>query len=154
MSLLAQVAPVAVDQSVPQSSAVASGVQYLSDHLTFWLETSTLKEMLNQQPGVDVLLHALADPTRRQIVERLGVGPATVTELAAPLPMSLAGVVQHLQILERSGLIATTKVGRVRTCELEVERLDAVGQWISARRNAWERRLDRLGTVLEKGNKK
>jgi DNA-binding transcriptional ArsR family regulator len=110
--------------------------------------------MLNQPTDVDAVLHALADPTRRQIVERLGIGPATVTELAAPLPMSLAGVVQHLQVLERSGVIATTKVGRVRTCQLEVQRLDAVGEWISARRQAWERRLDRLGTVLEKGTKK
>jgi len=86
-----------------------------------------LKRMLNQVTDVDVVLHALADPTRRRMVERLGVGPATVTELATPLPMSLAAVVQHLQILERSGLVATKKVGRVRTCELDVQKLESVG---------------------------
>ena len=99
---------------------------------------------------VDAVLHALADPTRRRIVERLGVGSATVTELAAPLPMSLAAVVQHLQVLERSGLIATSKTGRVRTCELDVQKLESVGEWIAARRQAWERRLGRLGQYLDK----
>src|SRR5436190_1074869 len=101
--------------------------------------------MLNQVTDVDVVLHALADPTRRLIVERLGVGPATVTELANPLPMSLAAVVQHLQVLERSGVVATKKVGRVRTCELDVQKLESVGEWIADRRQSWERRLDRLG---------
>jgi DNA-binding transcriptional ArsR family regulator len=110
--------------------------------------------MLNQPTVVDGVLHALADPTRRQIVERLGGGPATVTELAQPLPMTLAAVVQHLQVLERSGLIVTNKVGRVRTCELDVQKLETVGEWISARRQTWERRLDRLGQVLEKEKQK
>jgi DNA-binding transcriptional ArsR family regulator len=107
-----------------------------------------VKHVLNQIEDIDRVLQALADPTRRRIVERLGVGPASVTTLAAPLPMSLAAVVQHLQVLERCGLVASEKVGRVRTCQLDVERLSTVQDWIDARRGAWERRLDRLGSVL------
>ena len=105
--------------------------------------------MLNRADDIDLLLHALADPTRRGIVERLGSGPASVTQLAAPLSMSLPAVVQHLQVLERSGVISTQKVGRVRTCRIEPDRLDKVQHWIAARRRAWERRLDRLGHVLD-----
>ena len=104
--------------------------------------------MLNQVEDIDRLLHALADPTRRRIVERLGSGPASVSALAAPLPMSLPAVVQHLQVLEGCGIVASDKVGRVRTCRLDVERLAAVQTWIDARQHAWERRLDRLGQVL------
>jgi DNA-binding transcriptional ArsR family regulator len=107
-----------------------------------------VRPMLNQPADIDRVLHALADPTRRQIVERLGLGPASVTAVAAPLPMSLPAVVQHLQVLEASGLVASEKVGRVRTCRLELERLDTVDTWISERRTTWERRLDRLGEVL------
>jgi DNA-binding transcriptional ArsR family regulator len=102
----------------------------------------------NQAEDVDRLFQALADPARRRIVERLGGGPASVTELAAPLPMSLPAVLQHLQVLERSGVIGTEKVGRIRTCHLEVQRLDTLQDWIAARRNAWQHRLDRLGEVL------
>jgi DNA-binding transcriptional ArsR family regulator len=104
--------------------------------------------VLNQVEDVDRLLHALADPTRRRMVERLGRGPATVTELAEPLPMSMPGVLQHLRVLTSSGLVATEKVGRVRTCRLELGRLDVVQDWVTARRQRWERRLDRLGDVL------
>ena len=104
--------------------------------------------MINQVEDIDRLLHALADPTRRQIVERLGGGPASVSVLAAPLPMSLPAVVQHLAVLEGCGLVASEKVGRVRTCRLEAERLADVQDWITARRGTWERRLDRLGDVL------
>jgi DNA-binding transcriptional ArsR family regulator len=107
-----------------------------------------VKQMINQPADVDRILHALADPTRRQIVERLGTGPASVTALAAPLPMSLPAVVQHLRVLEDSGLIASEKVGRVRTCSLDLDRLETVQAWIAARRATWERRLDRLGDVL------
>jgi DNA-binding transcriptional ArsR family regulator len=102
----------------------------------------------NQIEDVDRLLQALADPTRRRMVERLGHGPATVTALAAPLPMSLPAVLQHLKVLTSSGVVATEKIGRVRTCHLELERLDIVQDWIVARRHAWERRLDRLGDIL------
>jgi DNA-binding transcriptional ArsR family regulator len=104
--------------------------------------------MLNQLADVDRLLHALADPTRRRIVERLGRGPATVSELAEPLPMSLPAVLQHLQVLAVSGVVDTHKVGRVRTCHLQPERLGIVEDWIADRRRTWERRLDRFGDVL------
>jgi DNA-binding transcriptional ArsR family regulator len=104
--------------------------------------------VLNQPADIDQVLHALADPTRRLIIERLGQGPASVTALAEPLPMSLPAVLQHLQVLEGAGLIASEKAGRVRTCHLEVERLEALHDWIAARRHTWEHRLDRLGDVL------
>jgi len=106
--------------------------------------------MLNQVQDIDRLLHALADPTRRWLVERLGSGPASVSALADPLPMSLPAVVQHLQVLERSGLVVSQKVGRVRTCRLDADRLAMVEGWIAERRRTWDRRLDRLGAVLAK----
>ena len=91
---------------------------------------------------------ALADPTRRMIVERLGTGPSSITELAGPLPMSLPAVLQHVKVLERSGLVTTKKVGRMRICRLEVEPLTNVQNWIAARRRTWERRLERLGSEV------
>ena len=103
--------------------------------------------MLNQSSDVDRVIGALADPTRRAIVERLGTAPASIKELAAPFSMSLPAVLQHVQVLERSGVVTTEKVGRVRTCRLELEPLDNVQTWIAARRRNWERRLDRLGPV-------
>jgi DNA-binding transcriptional ArsR family regulator len=114
--------------------------------------------VLNQSPtgaigttgtsgDIDRLLFALADPTRRSIVERLSRGPASVTTLAAPLPMSLPAVVQHLQVLERTGLVVSEKQGRVRTCRLDPARLETIDDWLSARRASWERALDRLGEV-------
>jgi DNA-binding transcriptional ArsR family regulator len=112
---------------------------------------SILKEMLkrcSQRESVDWVFHALADPNRRVIVERLSRGPASVSELARPLPMSLPAVVQHLQVLEASGLVRSEKIGRVRTCRIEPAALRPVEQWISARRSSWERRLDRLGDYL------
>src|SRR5882724_8143873 len=98
---------------------------------------------------LDRMFEALADPTRRAMVERLSRGPASVSELAAPLPMSLPGVVQHLQVLEQSGLINTQKVGRTRTCTLDTGALSLVEKWINDRRIGWERRLDRLGEFLD-----
>jgi DNA-binding transcriptional ArsR family regulator len=98
---------------------------------------------------MDRVLHALADPSRRVIVERLSSGPASVSELARPLPMSLPAVIQHLQVLEASGLVRSEKVGRVRTCRIEPAALRPVERWIGARRSSWERRLDRLGDYLE-----
>ena len=95
------------------------------------------------------VLHALADPSRRVIVERLSIGPASVSELARPLPMSLPAVIQHVQVLEASGLVRSEKVGRVRTCRIEPAALRPVERWISARRSSWERRLDRLGDYLD-----
>src|SRR3954454_4377050 len=93
---------------------------------------------------VDHVFHALADPNRRVILERLSRGPASVSELARPLPMSLPAVVQHLQVLEASGVVRSKKMGRLRTCRIEPAALRPVEQWISARRSSWERRLDHL----------
>ena len=104
--------------------------------------------MLNQQAGLDRLFHALADPARRAIVERLSRGPAPVSELARPLPMSLPSVMQHLGVLEAAGLVRSHKVGRVRTCAIEPQALSQAEQWINARRSEWEDRLDRLGAYL------
>ncbi len=103
--------------------------------------------MLDQTP-VGRVFHALGDPTRRAIVEQLCRAPKSATALAGPLNISLAAVVQHLQLLEESGLIRTTKVGRVRTCHIEPAGLQVAQQWIAKRRALWERRLDRLGAVL------
>ena len=100
--------------------------------------------------SIDYVFRALADPSRRVIVERLSRGPASVSELARPLPMSLPAVLQHVQVLEASGLVRSEKIGRVRTCEIEPAALRRVEQWISARRSNWERRLDRLGDVLRR----
>ena len=105
-----------------------------------------------ERNSVDRLFHALADPNRRGIVERLSLGPATVSELAEPLPMSLSAVVQHLKVLQVSGLVSSEKVGRVRTCRIEPAALRPVERWIGARRSSWERRLDRLGEHLAEGN--
>jgi DNA-binding transcriptional ArsR family regulator len=104
--------------------------------------------VLNQSAPLDPLFHALADGSRRSIVERLSRGPASVSELAAPLPMSLPAVVQHVRVLEEAGLVRSEKVGRVRTCRIEPKALAPVEQWIAERRASWERRLDRLGEYL------
>jgi DNA-binding transcriptional ArsR family regulator len=97
---------------------------------------------------VELLFAALADPSRRAMVDRLTRGPATVSELARPLPMSLPAVVQHLHVLEASGLVRSQKVGRVRTCRIEPTGLQAAEDWVTERRRSWERRLDRLGDYL------
>jgi DNA-binding transcriptional ArsR family regulator len=104
--------------------------------------------MLNQSVPLDRVFQALADPSRRGMVDRLSRGPASVSELARPLAMSLAAVLQHLQMLEASGLVRSEKVGRVRTCRIEPAVLGTAEHWISERRTGWERRLDRLGEVL------
>jgi DNA-binding transcriptional ArsR family regulator len=104
--------------------------------------------VLNQGVALDHLYQALSDPTRRNIVERLSRGPASVSQLAEPLPMSLPAVVQHLQVLETSGLVRSEKLGRVRTCHIEPAALRTAEQWIAERRTSWERRFDRLGAYL------
>lgn len=104
--------------------------------------------MLNQRVHVDRVFHALGDPTRRAIVEQLSQGPVSVSRLAKPLSITLAAVVQHLQVLEKSGLVRTTKVGRVRTCRMEPKGLAVAERWINERRSLWEKRLDRLGSLL------
>jgi DNA-binding transcriptional ArsR family regulator len=105
--------------------------------------------MLNQSSDLDRLFHALADPARRAIVERLSRGPAPVSELARPLPMSLPSAMQHLGVLEAAGLVRSEKIGRVRTCAIEPQALSQAEQWINARRIEWGRRLDRLGEYLK-----
>ena len=98
--------------------------------------------------NIDRVFHALGDPTRRAIVERLSEGAMSASRLAVPLDITVAAVVQHLQILEKSGLVRTTKVGRVRTCRIEPAGLSVAERWISERRSMWERRFDRLGDLL------
>jgi DNA-binding transcriptional ArsR family regulator len=105
--------------------------------------------MLNYSAELDRLFHALSDPARRAMVERLSQGPAAVSELARPLPMSLPATMQHLGVLEAAGLVRSEKVGRVRTCSIEPKALSLAEQWINARRTEWERRLDRLGEYLK-----
>ena len=104
--------------------------------------------MPNQLPLLDQVFHALADPTRRGMVERLVRGPASVSELSQPLEMSLPAVMQHLQVLEASGLVRSEKAGRVRTCRIEPDALRAAEAWVTGQRTTWETRLDRLGDYL------
>src|ERR1700692_502315 len=104
--------------------------------------------MLNQEAQLPLMFHALADASRRSMLQQLGSGPRSVSELARPLSMSLAGVVQHVQILETSGLISSTKPGRTRTCLLNQAALSAVEQWIVERQSNVEHQLDRLGEIL------
>jgi DNA-binding transcriptional ArsR family regulator len=97
-----------------------------------------------QSAATDEVFHALSNPTRRKVLERLSAGPATVSELAAPFAMQLPSFVQHLSLLEQSRLVKSKKRGRVRTYELAPERLTVVEDWLIARRQAWEARLDRF----------
>jgi DNA-binding transcriptional ArsR family regulator len=105
--------------------------------------------MLNLSASLDRAFQALADPARRSMLAQLTLGPASVSELARPLAMSLPAVMQHLEVLEQSGLVSSAKVGRVRTCRIEPEALSAAERWINQRRSEWERHLDRLGEYLE-----
>ncbi len=111
--------------------------------------------MVQSAAAADVF-HALSNPTRRKVLERLSVGPATVTELAAPFDMQLPSFVQHLAVLEQSRLVRSSKRGRVRTYEIAPERFAVVEDWLTARRRLWEARLDRfdryVGQLKEKGS--
>ena len=122
--------------------------EYLSEPLTIQQNGSILKYMLNHVADLDHVFHALADPGRRLMLERLGQGPASVSELGKSLPMTLAAVVQHVQVLEASGLVRTHKRGRTRLCSLNPTPLWSAERWISERRALVERRLDRLGEYL------
>lgn len=114
-----------------------------------------LKSVLKYDDPVDAMFHALADGNRRAIVERLSRGSASVTELAGILAVTLAAVMQHVRVLEKSGLVRTQKIGRVRSASLEPEAFGTVERWITERRTTWERRLDRLGVFLaETGDEK
>src|SRR5277367_3851782 len=104
--------------------------------------------MPRAKPNIDRVFHALGDRTRRAMVEKLSEGPISVSRLAEPLAITLAAVVQHLQILEESGLVRSEKVGRVRTCRIEPAGLSVAEQWIGECRSIWERRFDRLGDLL------
>jgi DNA-binding transcriptional ArsR family regulator len=108
--------------------------------------------MLNYATPLDRAFQALADPTRRAMVERLTQGPASVTQLKRPLTMSLPAVMQHLAVLETSGLVVSEKRGRVRTCRINPAALAETERWIAERRREWERRLDRLGEYLKSLN--
>lgn len=104
--------------------------------------------MSGQKARIDRVFHALGDPTRRTILEKLSRGPMSVSHLAEPLGLTLAAVVQHLQVLEESDLVRTEKIGRVRTCRIEPRGLSVAEHWIGERRTLWERRFDRLGDLL------
>lgn len=104
--------------------------------------------MANQQP-IETLFAALADPTRRAVVERLGHGPLSVSDLASRFPMALPSFLKHLKLLESSGLVETAKQGRIRTCTLQPLALDRVESWIIERRRETETRYARLATYLD-----
>ena len=110
--------------------------------------------MQTQQIAIDRVFHALGDPTRRAMLEKLSQGPISVSALAEPFDMTLAAIVQHLQILEESSLIRTQKTGRVRTCQIEPKGFALVEKWITDRRLLWERRFDRLGAMLSEPEQK
>lgn len=105
--------------------------------------------MQKKKADIGRIFHALGDPTRRAILEKLTAGPVSVSALADPLKITLAAVVQHLQILEESGLVQTEKVGRVRTCRIESAGFSTAAQWLADRRSNLERRLDKLGEFLK-----
>src|SRR5438128_4559160 len=106
------------------------------------------RQPTSREPPIDVVFHALSDAHRRAMIDRLLDGPASVSELARPLAISLPGVVQHLQVLEASGLVSSEKVGRVRRCSVRPAAMREAEGWIAQRRTEWERRLDRLGEYL------
>ncbi|HTU49089.1 MAG TPA: metalloregulator ArsR/SmtB family transcription factor [Acidobacteriaceae bacterium] len=105
--------------------------------------------MTSPKIDIDGLFHALGDPTRRAILDKLCAGPSSVSTLAAPLGITVTAVMQHLQILEQSGLVHTEKVGRTRTCRVDTAGFAALQQWINDHRTLWECRLDRLGEFLD-----
>lgn len=100
------------------------------------------------QPALDRTFHALADPTRRAVIERLSEAPASIGTLARGFEMTLPSFMQHIAVLEADGLVRTSKTGRVRTCEINREPLDAMSQWLDAQRRHWSARLDRLDAHL------
>ena len=111
----------------------------------------TLNDMIKRQAELDLTYAALADPTRRAIIARLAQGPASVSELAQPLAMSLPAVTQHLKLLEQSGFVSSHKLGRVRTCRIEPARLAAAESWLAGQRAAWSARFDRMDALLLEG---
>lgn len=110
----------------------------------------TILNQMVQYPQIDRTFAALADPTRRGILERLGTGSATITELAEPFGMSLTGLKKHVALLEKAGLVSTEKVGRSRRCSLGPRRLEDVAQWVDMYRRMLDERLDRFGELLDR----
>jgi DNA-binding transcriptional ArsR family regulator len=110
--------------------------------------------MKQNEPNIDRVFQALGDATRRAMLERLSHGPMSVSRLAEPFQMTLAAVVQHLQVLEEAGLVATEKTGRVRSCRIEASSLRAAEEWLRARRPEWDRKLDRLSELLDEPDEK
>ncbi len=107
---------------------------------------------MDRTVDIDRVFHALGDRTRRALLDRLRMGPVSVSQLAGPLGISVTAVGQHLGILEECGLVTTEKVGRVRTCRMASAGLDALERWVREHRTEWERRMDRLGMILEEGD--
>ena len=107
--------------------------------------------MARAKPKVEGIFHALGDPMRRALLDRLSRGPMSVSHLAAPFEVTLTAIVQHLQVLEENGLVRTEKQGRVRTCRIEPTGFDVLEQWIRDHRTQWERNFDRLAKLLEEG---
>jgi DNA-binding transcriptional ArsR family regulator len=122
--------------------------RHLSQHLTIGAPNPILNPMLNDADA-DRAFHALGDPNRRWILTHLSRSPSSASRMAAPLGISMAAVVQHLQVLEESGLVRSEKEGRVRVCRLDPGGIRSIERWLSERRQLWERRLDRLGSVLD-----
>ncbi len=119
--------------------------------LTLDPERVTLSQMAKHSGSVDAVLSALADPTRRAMVERLAEGPASVSELAKPFAIALPTATKHLAVLSAAGLVTSSKRGRVRMCRLERAALDETASWIEARRRRWETRLDALEIRITEG---
>src|ERR1700678_474919 len=132
----------------PKGSVSFAAPRNLSACLTMSVGAPILKLMLNQVADLDRVFQALADPGRRLMLDRLSQGPASVSELGKTLAMSLAAVVQHVQVLEASGLVRTQKIGRTRTCSINPPVFRSAETWIAERRGLWERRLGRLGDYL------
>lgn len=124
----------------PQAQGAGPQSLFFSAHM--------VSAMPNSKANIDRVFHALGDPTRRAIVERLSQGPCSVSRLATPLDITLTAVAQHLQVLEQSGLVHTEKVGRVRTCRIATGGFAVLERWIADHRSMWERRLDRLEDLL------
>jgi len=113
------------------------------------MAAAILSHVPHHSPPIDSVFDALADPTRRAVIRRLGSGPASVGELASDFPMALPSFLRHVRALERSGLIRTRKSGRVRTCTLERDRLAVIEGWLAEQRAIWESRTDRLETFIQ-----
>jgi DNA-binding transcriptional ArsR family regulator len=124
------------------------------EHVVHQIGSGVRAIVPRKKPNIDRVFHALGDPTRRAIMEKLGEGPISVSRLAEPLDMTLAAVVQHLQVLEEAGLVQTEKTGRVRTCRIEPAGLSVAEKWIADRRTTWDRRFDALGDLLAEPGEK